>query len=57
MTIKLNEVDKVKILTLKDQEIKNSILAQHGDSAIVTVGATTWKPWTVLAWFTPSGRR
>jgi len=23
----------------------------------VTRCATTWKPWTVLAWFTPSGRR
>jgi 7,8-dihydropterin-6-yl-methyl-4-(beta-D-ribofuranosyl)aminobenzene 5'-phosphate synthase len=61
MTIKLNEVDKVEILTLqdnyidiaamdntdivhramavKDQEIKNSILAEHGFSAIVTVAA------------------
>jgi 7,8-dihydropterin-6-yl-methyl-4-(beta-D-ribofuranosyl)aminobenzene 5'-phosphate synthase len=61
MEIKLNEVDKVEILTLqdnfvdlaamdntdivhrampvKDQEIKNSILAEHGFSAIVTVTA------------------
>jgi len=59
--IKLNEVDKVEILTLqdnyidiaamdntdivhrampvKDQEIKNSILAEHGFSAIVTIAA------------------
>jgi 7,8-dihydropterin-6-yl-methyl-4-(beta-D-ribofuranosyl)aminobenzene 5'-phosphate synthase len=59
MTIQLNEVDKVEILTLqdnyvdiasmdntdivhrampiKDMEIKNSILAEHGFSAIVTV--------------------
>ncbi len=61
MTVKLNEVDKVKILTLqdnyvdvaafdgteivqralpvKDMEIKNSILAEHGFSAIVTIYA------------------
>ena len=61
MTNKLDEVDKVEILTLqdnyvdiaamdntdivhrampiKDQEIKNSILAEHGFSAIVTVTA------------------
>ena len=61
MTVKLNEVDKVEILTLqdnyvdvaafdsteivqralpvKDMEIKNSILAEHGFSAIVTVYA------------------
>ncbi len=61
MTIKLDEVDKVEILTLqdnyvniaamdntdilhrampiKDQEIKNSILAEHGFSAIATVTA------------------
>ncbi len=59
MTIRLNEVDKVEILTLqdnyvdvaafdgteivqralpvKDMEIKNSILAEHGFSAVVTV--------------------
>ena len=59
MTFKLNEVDKVEVLTLqdnyvdvaafdsseivqrampiKDQEIKNSILAEHGFSALVTV--------------------
>ena len=59
MTIKLNEVDKVEILTLqdnyvdiasmdntdivhralpvKDMEVKNSILAEHGFSAMVTV--------------------
>ncbi len=59
MTVKLNEVDKVEILTLqdnfvdvaafdgteivqralpvKDGEIKNSILAEHGFSAMVTV--------------------
>ena len=59
MTVKLNEVDKVEILTLqdnyvdvaafdgteivqramplKDMEIKNSILAEHGFSAVVTV--------------------
>ena len=61
MTVKLNEVEKVEILTLqdnyvdvaafdsteivqralpvKDMEIKNSILAEHGFSAIVTVYA------------------
>lgn len=61
MTVKLNEVDKVEILTLqdnyvdvaafdgteivqralpvKDMEIKNSILAEHGFSAIVTIYA------------------
>ena len=59
MTIQLNEVDKVEILTLqdnyvdiasmdntdivhrampiKDMEIKNSILAEHGFSALVTI--------------------
>ena len=59
MTVKLNQVDKVEILTLqdnyvdvaafdgneivqrampvKDMEIKNSILAEHGFSAVVTV--------------------
>ncbi len=59
MTVKLNEVDKVEILTLqdnyvdvaafdgteivqramplKDMEIKNSIRAEHGFSAVVTV--------------------
>lgn len=59
MSVKLNEVDKVEILTLqdnyvdvaafdgteivqralpvKDMEIKNSILAEHGFSAVVTV--------------------
>ncbi len=59
MAVKLNEVDKVEILTLqdnyvdvaafdgteivqralpvKDMEIKNSILAEHGFSAVVTV--------------------
>ncbi|MHC4458174.1 MAG: MBL fold metallo-hydrolase [Planctomycetota bacterium] len=61
MNVKLNEVDKVEILTLqdnyvdvaafdgteivkralpvKDMEIKNSILAEHGFSAIVTIYA------------------
>ena len=61
MTFKLNEVNKVEILTLqdnyidvaafdsteivrralpvKDGEIKNSILAEHGFSAIVTIYA------------------
>jgi 7,8-dihydropterin-6-yl-methyl-4-(beta-D-ribofuranosyl)aminobenzene 5'-phosphate synthase len=61
MTTKLNEVDKVEILTLqdnyvdvaafdgseivqralpiKDKEIKNSILAEHGFSAMVTIAA------------------
>jgi 7,8-dihydropterin-6-yl-methyl-4-(beta-D-ribofuranosyl)aminobenzene 5'-phosphate synthase len=61
MTVKLNEVDKVEILTLqdnyidvaafdstelvqralsvKDMEIKNSILAEHGFSAVVTIYA------------------
>lgn len=61
MTVKLNEVDKVEILTLqdnyidvaafdstelvqralpvRDMEIKNSILAEHGFSAITTIYA------------------
>ena len=61
MTVKLNEVDKVEILTLqdnyvdvaafdsteivqralpvKDMEVKNSILAEHGFAAVVTVYA------------------
>ncbi len=69
MTVKLNEVDKVKILTLqdnyvdvaafdgteivqralpvKDGEIKNSILAEHGFSAIVTIYADD-KPRSIL---------
>jgi 7,8-dihydropterin-6-yl-methyl-4-(beta-D-ribofuranosyl)aminobenzene 5'-phosphate synthase len=69
MTVKLNEVDKVEILTLqdnyvdvaafdgteivqralpvKDMEIKNSILAEHGFSAIVTIYADD-KPRSIL---------